>query len=118
MLLDGGRAGCAAAGGARCFTGALKMGILQQNLGPRGPVAQRSGAGAAAGGRKPCSATARPAPRRVGVLGDRGHGRASPEQGLGAAPPAPGARGVQSRVSAGGAGAPRTASDLSTSCES
>lgn len=67
-LLDGAELAALLRAGRGALPGS-KDGVLQQNLGPRGPVAQRPGAGAAAGGRKPRSATARPAPRRAGVLG-------------------------------------------------
>lgn len=77
---------------------------------PRGSASRGSGC---SWGQTPCSAAARPAPRRAGgaglcsALGLPGlpfHGGASPEQGLGAAPPAPGA--AQGCVNAAGPGAP------------
>lgn len=75
---------------------------------PRGSASRGSGC---SWGQTPCSAAARPAPRRAGgaglcsALGLPGlpsHGGASPEQGLGAAPPAPGA--AQGCVNAAGPG--------------
>lgn len=90
-----------------CFAKGLRMEGLQQNPEPRGPAAQRPAAGAAVEGRD--RVLPRPGQRHGGLV-MRGccfgpgltkaplppapdNGGASPEQGLGAAPPAPGACG-------------------------
>lgn len=114
-------AGRAAAGGARRFAKALAMEGLQQNLEPRRPAAQRPGA--AVNSDLLCRGQASPTEgwgcgsvfwagcERRSPSASPDHGGASPERGLGAAPPAPGAAGVQSPVSAAGAAAPRGTSD-------